>query len=318
MNKLVPLGDLFTAVYGSNLELLNMEECPKHDSDAMRFVSRTETNNGISAYVKSMEEVSPNPSRTLSTAVSGSVLSSFYQDKEYYSGRDVYYLVPKKKMTAEEMIFYAHCIKANRYKYNYGRAANKTLRKIMLPGEMSEELKKITIASINIPTRRPLAEQKYELNPSRWEWFEIQELFEVKKGKRLTKEDITEGRVPFIASIDSTNGCREFIGQPPIHPGNAITVNYNGSVAEAFYQPKPFWASDDVNVLCPKFKMDPYIALFMVTLIKAEKYRFNYGRKWHTERMNTAKIKLPTKSKHQPDFDFMGNFIKSLPYSSAL
>lgn len=317
MNKLIPLGDLFTAIYGANLELVNVEECAKNDSDSIRFVSRTEVNNGVSAYVKRIEEIPLNPAHTISVAVSGSVLSSFYQDKEYYSGRDVYYLMPKRKMSVEEMLFYAHCIKANKYKYNYGRAANKTLRKIMLPSEMPKEFKKITISSIRIPDSKPLLNKKKELNTKDWRWFEIQELFDIKKGKRLTKEDMIEGSTPFIGSIDSNNGYREYIGQSPIHSGNTITVNYNGSVAESFYQPKPFWASDDVNVLYPKFKMNPYNALFIVTILKAEKYRFNYGRKWHVERMNTTKIKLPTSGK-QPDFSFMENYIKSLPYSSSI
>ncbi|MBK7856918.1 MAG: restriction endonuclease subunit S [Bacteroidetes bacterium] len=120
----------------------------------------------------------------------------------------------------------------------------------------------------------------------------------LKKGKRLTKEDMIEEIHLFIGSIDSNNGYQcEYIGQSPIHSGNTITVNYNGSVAESFYQPKPFWASDDVNVLYPKFKMNPYIGLFIATIIKAEKYRFNYGRKWHVERMNTTKIKTADKIK---------------------
>ncbi len=318
MNNLITLGELFTAVYGANLELVNVEECSKNDTDNLRFVSRTETNNGISAYVTRIEEIAPNPAHTISVAVSGSVLSSFYQDKEYYSGRDVYYLMPKREMSIEEMLFYTLCIKANKYKYNYGRQANKTLGGIMLPAEMPVEFKHITVESIAVPKKTPLIDKHIELIPENWEWFEIQELFNIKKGKRLTKEDMTEGNTPFIGSIDSNNGYRDYIGQAPNHSGNTITVNYNGSVAEAFYQLNPFWASDDVNVLYPKFEMNPFNALFIVTIIKMEKYRFNYGRKWHLERMNSTKIKLPVTSDHLPDFVFMESYIKSLPYSASL
>jgi len=85
------------------------------------------------------------------------------------------------------------------------------------------------------------------------------------------------GKTPFIGSIDSNNGLSNNIGQKPIHDGNTITVNYNGSVGEAFYQPKPFWACDDVNVLYPKFNLNPYIAMFIITVIRQEKSsgRFN-------------------------------------------
>ncbi len=73
---------------------------------------------------------------------------------------------------------------------------------------------------------------------------------------RLTKKQMTEGDTPFIGSIDSNNGQRQYVSASPNHTGNSITVNYNGSVAEAFYQPVPFWASDDVNVLYPKFDLN--------------------------------------------------------------
>lgn len=317
MNKLLALGELFDAQYGVNLELVNVEECSKNEPDSIRFVSRTETNNGVSAYVKKIEDVAPNPAKTISVAVSGSVLSSFYQDAEYYSGRDIYFLVPKRKMSVEELLFYAHCIKANKYKYNYGRGANKTLRQIMLPAEMPKEFSKVKVGAIHVPSSNPALSKEIILDTSKWQWFEIQELFEVKKGKRLTQEDMTEGTTPFIGAIDSNNGYRDFVGQEPNHTGNTITVNYNGSVAEAFYQAKPYFASDDVNVLYPKFEMNPRIALFIATIIENEKYRFNYGRKWHVERMNSSKIKLPVKG-GEPDFQFMERFIQSLRYSSTL
>lgn len=316
--KLVQLHNLFEVRYGNSLELINLEQCSKDNPNSINYVSRTEKNNGISAFVLRNDEIRANPANTISVAVGGSVLASFLQPEPYYTGFHILVLTPKRPMSKVELLFYCNCIRANKYKYNYGRQANKTLKEIMIPIEMPKEFQNISIDSISVPKRTPKVKEHLNLNTERWEWFEIQEIFDIKKGKRLTKEDMIEGNTPFIGSIDSNNGYREYIGQSPIHSGNTITVNYNGSVAESFYQPKPFWASDDVNVLYPKFKMNPYIGLFIATIIKAEKYRFNYGRKWHVERMNTTKIKLPTKSKHQPDFDFMETYIKSLPYSSSI
>ena len=57
---------------------------------------------------------------------------------DYYSGRDLYYLIPKKEMTERELIYYAICIKKNKYKYSYGRQANKTLRDLLVPAEVPE------------------------------------------------------------------------------------------------------------------------------------------------------------------------------------
>ena len=129
---------------------------------------------------------------------------------------------------------------------------------------------------------------------------------------------MTQGNTPFVGASDTQNGITAFVGQPAIHKGNTISVSYNGSVAEAFYQPEPFWATDDVNVFYPKFELTPAIALFICTLIRQEKYRFNYGRKWHMERMKNSVLYLPVKSDGSPDWDYMENYIKSLPYSSQI
>lgn len=152
------------------------------------------------------------------------------------------------------------------------------------------------------------------LNISEWKEYRLGDLFEIKKGKRLTSEDQTEGNTPYIGAIDSNNGVSNHIGQSPTHDGNTISLNYNGSVGYAFYQPVPFWATDDVNVLYFADKSISFnrdIALFICTILKQEQYRYCYGRKWVLDSMNETRIKLPTKD-DSPDFAFMEKYIKSL------
>ncbi|MCA3793830.1 MAG: restriction endonuclease subunit S [Burkholderia sp.] len=148
----------------------------------------------------------------------------------------------------------------------------------------------------------------------------ISQLFELKKGKRLTKAQLKTrpGLIPFIGAIDSNNGVAANV-DAAIHDGGTITVNYNGAgVADSFYQPVPFWASDDVNVLYPKFAMSPAVALFIATVIGKEKYRFSYGRKWHLERMRESAIHLPANDDGEPDFAYMEAFIENLPFSGLI
>lgn len=152
-----------------------------------------------------------------------------------------------------------------------------------------------------------------------WKLFYFQDLFEIKKGKRLTKANMNVGTTPFIGAIDSNNGLTAFIDQEPIHSGNTITVNYNGNgVADAYYQSSPFWCSDDVNVLYPKFELTPEIALFITTVIRKEKYRFSYGRKWHVARMKVSTISLPCKTDGTLDLKFMQDYISTLPFSKEI
>ena len=149
------------------------------------------------------------------------------------------------------------------------------------------------------------------MDTSKWKWFHYDEIFIIKKGKRLTKENMTEGNIRYIGAIDSNNGVSSFIGNnSQIHNGNTITVSYNGSIGYAFYQNKIFWATDDVNVLYPKFKLNKYTALFLCSLIEREQYRFCYGRKWNSEIMKKSLIKLPVTIDGAPDWNYMEKYIK--------
>ncbi len=168
------------------------------------------------------------------------------------------------------------------------------------------------------------------LDLSNWKRFSLGRLFDIKKGKRLTSEDQEEGNNLYIGAIDSNNGVANHIGQAPIHKGNTISLSYNGSVGEAFYQPEPYWATDDVNALYSKYDgFNEPIGLFIAATIQQEKYRFSYGRKWTLDNMKATEICLPIQhnsdgtvfidENHKfseegfvPDWQFMEDYIKSL------
>ncbi len=149
------------------------------------------------------------------------------------------------------------------------------------------------------------------MDTSSWKWFRYDEIFDIRKGKRLTKENMTGGNIRYIGAIDSNNGLSALIGNDShLHRANTISVSYNGSIGYAFYQEKEFWATDDVNVLYPKFKLNRYLALYLCSLIEKEQYRFCYGRKWDLEMMNKSLIKLPVTPSGEPDWKYMEDFVK--------
>lgn len=119
--------------------------------------------------------------------------------------------------------------------------------------------------------------EKKKVDTREWGSFALGTLFNIVKGKRLTKAEMKSGKTPFIGSSALNNGCTAMIGNDKNqHPENTITVCYNGSVGETFYQDQPYIASDDVNVLYPKFTMNRQIALFIVPLIKGVSSRYDY------------------------------------------
>lgn len=58
--------------------------------------------------------------------------------------------------------------------------------------------------------------------------------------------------------------------------------------------------------------MDVLTSLFLCTVIRREKYRFSYGRKWTLDRMRQASVKLPATEDGLPDWVRMRAMIKNL------
>ena len=122
------LQELFEIKYGVNLELINLTQST--GSQAINFVSRTSGNNGVVAKVLPVEGIEPQEAGLISVASGGSVLSTFYQDEPFYSGRDLYILKEKVPMSKLTKLFLCTVLKKNAYRYAYGRQANKTLKNI--------------------------------------------------------------------------------------------------------------------------------------------------------------------------------------------
>ena len=127
--------ELFEVKYGINMELNTCIEAEDGDPDAINFVARTESNNGVSARVKPVEGKEPQPAGLITCAGGGSVLSTFLQEEPFYSGRDLYLLIPLQPMSKLVKLFCITVLKANKYRYSYGRQANITLPylELMLP-----------------------------------------------------------------------------------------------------------------------------------------------------------------------------------------
>lgn len=167
-------------------------------------------------------------------------------------------------------------------------------------------------------------DKKLSLSKHEWRLFKYPEIFNVVKGHYNNRPEIDENGLPFISATESNNGITDFVvkERTKIFPAKSITVSNDGSIGNAFYQEGEFTCSHSVNIvrIHPKYnkELNQYIALFLIPLIQKEKYRFGYGFKWRIERMKQSKIKLPVDAKGDPDWQFMENYIKSLPYSASL
>jgi hypothetical protein len=310
------LEEIFDIKNSQSLELINCEQIEK----GICFVSRTSANNGIVARIKQLDELEPMSPNAITVALGGSVLSSFYQEEPFYTAFHIACLYPKKDLTKVQMLYYAYVIEQNKYRYNYGRQANKTLKTILVP-DINELPKYISDISINDYKfeKEPVLKKKIELNVENWQKIKLKDIFDIFTSSDKNYLESEDGNIPYISSTQFNNGISSFVQADTIENKNTITVARNGSVGSAFYHSYNYCASpDDVRILMPKFEMDKYIAIFLCTLIEKEKYRYTYGRKFGTERMRETEIKLPFQKNGSPDWQFISDYIKFLPYSNYI
>lgn len=319
--KMKPLNEIFDITYGNKFDLNKLTKLPINEG-GVNFVGRSGQNNGVSCSVDLVEGVTPYEGGLITVALGGSLLSAFIQEAAFYTAQNVAILKPKKALSFSQKLFYCIAIRHNKFRYSaFGREANRTLKTLLVPStsDLPNWITEVEEQPITNLEKAAHSTKTKQLLVNKWHPFELQSIFDIRKGQRLTKADMLTGNTPYVGASDANNGVTAYIGQPPTHKENTITISYNGSVAEAFYQPQPFWASDDVNVLYPiNFEISPSVALFICTVIRLEKYRFNYGRKWHLDRMREALIKLPVTRAKKLDLVYMENFIKTLSYSSQI
>lgn len=311
------LDQVFDLRYGHSLELNALRQV--HAPDGINFVSRAMGNNGVTARVD--VSLAPAQAGEMSVALGGNgVLSTFVQPEPFVCGRDVTILTAiDPAMTVAEKLWWALCIWENRYRFSYGRQANRTLGSLLVPDEVPDWVHETPmpthdglVKAVDAPV--PLADPQ----GGRWRDFLLGDLFEIKKGKRLTKAERFPGPTRFVGASEKNNGITDTTDVGPLFPAGSLTVAYNGSVGYAFYQDEPFFACDDVNVLVPKEPLSRWSQLFVATVIKHGRHRFTYGYKWTLTRMVTTAIRLPATASGEPDWDYMERFMKGLPFSAAV
>lgn len=194
-------------------------------------------------------------------------------------------------------------------------------------GLLEKDIDELTLIEIlianNISDTNVSDDFPIKINNSNWKSFKISEIFNIKRGRRLVRLDQIDGDIAYISSSQKNNGIDNYIN-PPSHMiiyENVLTLHNSGSVGYCFYHPYEFVCSDhcttisikDINVV-----LNPYIALFLKPIIESMKYKYNFGREISDDRLEKENIIIPTCKNGNPDWEFMENYIKSLPYSSNL
>lgn len=159
-----------------------------------------------------------------------------------------------------------------------------------------------------------------DLNTKKWKYFLFSDLnITIYKSIAHVKIDSNisdmsnPNSIPFVSRTQYNNAVDEWVipeKNDQIEKGNAITIG--DTTATINYQEKPFITGDHIIVIRANW-INKYTALFIKTILDQEKYRYSYGRAFTKDLVENTKLILPVNDFNEPDYDFMENYIKSLP-----
>lgn len=294
------------------------------------LVNAKHFNNGIMYYGRSSDFESESMTIDIVSDGAASTGDVYAQPQETGVLYNAYLIKPKFEPTENILLYFSTVIQTSiKEKFGYENKCTwdkvKHL-KILLPATnantpnfeyMESYMENIMQDSEKkIENLQTIDKQKHKIKINNWQDFSLggeSGLFNIVKGTRLTKANMKEGNINFIGSSAINNGVTNHISNSErVHPANLITVSYNGSIGEAFYQNEPFWASDDVNVFYPKFEQNFEIAMFLIPLIRKVGEKYKFVDKWKLEDMCNDKIKLPVNKNSEPDWKYMENYMKNI------
>ena len=157
------------------------------------------------------------------------------------------------------------------------------------------------------------------LNVESWKEFRLGDLFsEMYKAEAHVKGELecydvpSDNTIRFISRTEMNNGCDCYVlnnDLSGIEEGNAIAIG--DTTATCFYQGEDFVCGDHM-VICRADWINLHTALFIISILKQEKYKYSYGRAFKMELISNTILKLPATTDNTPDWGYMEQYIKSL------
>ena len=321
------VGDLFDI---HPTKAYNLTNAKLIDNGKYPVVVNSAYNNGIGGY-SSKDPTEKGNMITFSDTVDANTI--FYQEDPFIGYAHVQGLYPKEYVenwNRETLLFFASSFRKTALSkgFDYGNKFRRDIAtelNVKLPVDEHNDpdwdyminyvqnIEEKVLDGLNLLERIKQVEGK-SINISNWKMFPLEELFDITKGSRLTKADMKDGKTNYVGASSFNNGITYKIGNTEhIHPANTLTVTYNGSdIGRTFFQEEPFWATDDVNVLYPKFKISKEIALFLAPIIKAVGGNHVYKDKWQISDMKQAEIPLPVDTNGKPNWKYMEEYMQRI------
>lgn len=178
------LSDIFNIEYGKfklPIKKLKLGTTP--------LISSSGVNNGVVGFF----DLKPIYCKVISVARTGSVGETFFHNYDCVINSDCMVLSPKFSLTDNEMFWYVLNIGNHKKKFSYGRKVTpERLGLIQLPSDIPKWVNKIKLESIDLSETFNNS-KRISISTANWKYFKYMELFNIRKGKRLTESNFTSG-----------------------------------------------------------------------------------------------------------------------------
>ena len=250
MNKIL-LSEVFDIEYPKTAVKSHFEK----DKKGINFVSSQAANNGVAGKVKLNKDYKLYKKGSITVPLKGTVLHASLQLEDFYCAHQIAILTFKDKfkyLNEIEALYYCFAIHANKYRYNYNRQADRTLKNLLLPHpeDIPNSIYDFNFIDekINSLTTLLAKSTTTQINKESKELVRIDEIFDVVYGVNLERNKLetdNEG-VNFVSRTDTNNGVSGKVKIiPDIQPQQppAISFAAGGSVGAAFLQLEPFYST---------------------------------------------------------------------------
>ena len=273
----------------------------------------------------------------LTVARSGSSGFVGYQPVQCVVGDSAKILEPKFEINRYRLLFIRALLMVNKPKYAYVDKVTSTNYKqdtIFLPVNQDNTPDWQYMENFMKDVEKKIEINLYELNvavannkPNKiiandWIRFHLydENLFTIDSGTKLDRIKMTNNNpsVNFVGRANTNNGVTDYVdkieGLEPYAAGY-LTISLGGEyLGSCFIQDKPFYTSQNVNVLIPKHPISDYCKRFIATMIFREG-RLHY--KAFIDELNRHmktdfSILLPVTSDNTPDWDYMDNYMRKV------
>lgn len=304
------------------------------DGDDIAYIGAKKSDNGIMRYVARDEsKVTKGNCVIFICDGQGSIGLANYMESDFMGTVNVV-AGYNEALTPNIGLFIATVFSLERKKYSFGRKLKTALAstKMKLPVTTDDkpdwqwmELFIDSLHSKPLTTKNVANIEANSLKIDNWKEFYVGELFDsIYKVASYHDDELTsvsignKNAIAYVTRTDQDNGVKSLvcdIGLANIESGNAIVIGDTTSTIS--YQPSPFVAGEHIIAARAEW-LNKFTGLFITCLLRQERYRYSYGRAYKLDLIRNTKLKLPVMPDGKPDWQFMENYIKSLPYGDRL